>query len=410
MLDLAPSRAKAGSSVDSEVGALRRVIVHRPGPELTRLTPANRDQLLFEDVVWAERATEEHDELTAALDERGAEVLQLAELLADVLDSPTARDELLAATARESELSAVLARELTSWLAELPSSELVVRLIGGITYAELPFRSRSLAASTDDPAAFVLGPLPNQMFTRDTSAWVYGGVSVHAMARPARRREALHLEAIYRHHPRFASARLWNDGLTCPLQLEGGDVLVIGNSTVLVGVGERTSPAAVELYAQQLFTAGAAERVIVTVLPARRATIHLDTVLTMVDRDAFTVYRGLAETSRAHVLRPSANGEIEVEERGPLFDVVRDALGVSVLRVIRSHGDRSTELREQWDEGNNVLAVEPGVVIAYERNTETNACLREHGIEVITVPGSELARGRGGPRCLSCPVERAPIR
>jgi arginine deiminase len=261
---------------------------------------------------------------------------------------------------------------------------------------------------------FVLPPLPNQMFMRDSSAWMYGGVSVNPMAFPPRRRETIHLETVYRHHPLFAGAEfpVWygGDGLDhYPAVVEGGDLLVIGNRTLLVGMGERTSPQGVEALARSMFEAGALDAVIAVELPKMRAYMHLDTVLTQVDRDAFVVFPGLRQQLRPFVVTPGRGGQLQVEAQDELFATLARVLDVPRIRTFDTGGNQLLAVREQWDDGNNLLAIEPGVVVAYERNVDTNQRLCDAGVEVLIIPGFELGRGRGGPRCMTCPLRREPL-
>jgi arginine deiminase len=388
--------------VGSEVGRLRTVVLHRPGAELRRLTPRNNDDLLFDGVPWLERAQQEHDRFAATLRDDGVEVLYLHELLTEVLEAGAAREQLLDSALRPETIGPTLAPALEEHLAALPAGELAEVLMAGMAREELPLHPGGLVEAMARPQDFVIGPLPNLLFTRDSAVWLENGVAVTQLAMPARRRESAITGAIYRHHPRFAGTELLYGGsLADQAWLEGGDVLVLAPGVLAIGVGQRTSPAGVEAFAERLFAAEAAQAVLAVPIAQDRATMHLDTVCTMVDRDAVVMYPPLAHALEAYVVEPGRVGGPE-----PFLAAAARAMGIAELRVIDTGLDPVTAEREQWDDGNNTLAVAPGRVIAYERNTETNARLADEGIDVIVIAGSELGTGRGGPRCMSCPVLR----
>jgi len=380
-------------------------MLHRPGRELTRLTPRNNDKLLFDGIPWVARAQEEHDAFAERLRDRGVEVLYLTELLTETLQLPEAREQAVATVLRGLDLGDTLRGYLHGFLAEATPEELTDHLTAGIRNDEVRggFGLVTSLLAHDD---FLIDPLPNLLFTRDSSVWVRDRALITSLAMGARKRETELTELIYTLHPRFVGTpRMHGAHLE---HVEGGDVLLLAPGVIAVGVGERTTPAGAERLARQVLAQEIAHTVLAVPIAQERATMHLDTVCTLVDTDKMVVYPNVIDTLVAYAVT-GRDGELEVAAPEPFLEAAARAMGIGRLHHVDTGLDPVNAEREQWDDGNNTLAVAPGVAVTYERNHQTNAALEAAGIEVVAIAGSELGSGRGGPRCMSCPVSREPL-
>lgn len=403
--------------VESEVGKLKKVLLHRPTLSIERLTPSNCADLLFDDVLDVKKAGEEHDVFAKTLRDNDVEVFLLQNLLTETLKNPEAKNWLINKQVNEHFFGESFQKQIKEYLYSVSEERLSSIMIGGLSYQEYleenNFEKISIFESLLSKHDFIIPPKPNHLFTRDTSCWVYDGVSVNPMAKIARQKETVNLLSIYRFHELFKDNdfNFWygNEDIHYDnATIEGGDVLVIGNGSILIGMSERTTAQGVEALARSVLKKGSAKKVIAVELPKHRSCMHLDTVMTMINHNTFTVYpRIIKDDVRSWTI--TLNGDLKISKNNNFIDSLKSALEVDTLNIIPTGGNYAQREREQWNDANNVLTISPNVVIGYEKNILTNEKLKEAGVTVLTIPGDELGRGRGGARCMSCPIERSGI-